>query len=266
VAEPGTVGGLGVGDRGAVRVLTIDRPERSNAVDSTTLVALRDELLRGDADPGVRVLVLTGAGPAFCAGIDLKEEEPPGTAEQRRRWRGRLAEVFLAADGLGTPLLCQVNGPAVGGGVGLAAMGHLCVAADTAWFALTEIDVGRWPLAVGAVLLRLMPAGAVRELAMTARRLPASEACRLGLVSRVVPAGELEEAVRALAVSLAGKPPAAMAAGLTALRRMASLPLADAFELGLDTLDELLATEEAREGQARFSWARPVAYRREAEK
>jgi enoyl-CoA hydratase len=243
-------GGLGVSDRGPVRLLTIDRQPRRNAVDSATLVTLRDELRRGDADRRVRVLVLTGSGSAFCAGIDLKEQEPQGTAAQRRRWRGRLAEVFLAAGRLGTPLICRVNGPAVGAGVGLAAMGHLCVAADTAWFALTEIDVGRWPLAVGAVLLRLMPAQAVRELAMTGRRLPAPEAGRLGLVSRVVPAAELDEAVAALAATLAGKPPSVMAAGLAALRRMQSLPLEQAFELGLDVLDELLASGTAQARQS----------------
>jgi enoyl-CoA hydratase/carnithine racemase len=239
--------------------MTLDRPQRRNAVDSTTLVALRHAMASADADPEIRAMVLTGAGDnAFCAGIDMKEPEPPAhDGAGLRQWRGRLAEVFLAAEDLGTPLVCRVNGPALGAGFGLAAMGDVIVAAEGAWFALPEIDVGRWPLAVGAVLLGRLPRQVVLELAMTGRRMDATEARELGLVRRVSPSPDLDRVVDEVVAVLASKPPTAMARGLQTTRHMVGMSLSEASELALDVLDDLLDTEAARQGSTRFQARHP---------
>jgi crotonobetainyl-CoA hydratase len=246
-------------DEGPVRILTIDREDRRNALDSVTLRALEGALAGVEGSGPVRVVVLTGSGPlAFCAGIDLKDPEPADASDgERRAFRALLLDVFRAAATMAVPLVCRVNGLAMGAGLGLVAAVDLVVCAEHAWFSTPEVDVARWPLGVGALLQRVLPYRVALELCMTARRMSADEALRLHLVNRVVPFAELDRATSELTEVLASKPRLAMSEGRRAFRRMAELPLDTAFEDGLDVLDRLLRAGEAPIGPHRFAGGAP---------
>lgn len=246
--------GLRVVDDGPVRSLVIDRQHRRNALDTTTVAAMVDAVTAADADPAVRVLVLTGSGDvAFSSGIDLKEEEPAGlTEEERQARRAGLIDLFRALDAGGTPVITRLNGVAIGGGVGLALSGDVVVAAEHARLATPEVDVGRWPMAVGAVLLRVAPFPLVAEMLMTGRSVTAGEAVALGVICAAVPMGELDAVVAELATAIASKPAAMLALGRRTLRRMASMDLSASFDLAASRLAEVIDGPDAVEGLARF--------------
>ena len=244
---------------GVARV-TINRPERRNALTWGTVAALRRALAAAKEDEAARVVVITGAGDrAFCAGADLAgvataEGGPVGAAHHDR---GGLAELFLDLWSLGKPTIARVRGAALAGGFGLAVACDLVVAADDAVFALPEIDVGLWPFLATVPLVRALPPRKALELMMTGRRVGAEEADRLGFVTRVVPVAGLDAAVDELAATLAAKPPAPLRLGRDAFYAVWGLGAREA----LGQLHPLLTlssmTEEAREGAAAFAEKRP---------
>ena len=242
--------------RVAARVarVTINRPERRNALAPTTVAALRAAVARAAGDRTARVLVLTGAGDrAFCAGADLTGLGSAAAAG----FPAELAGLFTDLWALGRPTIAAVRGYALAGGFGLATACDLVVAADDAVFGTPEIDVGLWPFVASVPLARSMPPKKALELMMTGRRVHAAEAERIGFVNRVLPAAELDAYVDELAAVLAAKPAGAMALGRTSFHDTWGLPAADA----LARLHPLLATardsDEAREGAAAFAEKRP---------
>jgi len=243
-----------VADDGPIRTVTIDRPERRNALDTPTIEGLLAVVVAASEDPGVRALVLTGSGEvAFSSGFDLKEQEPPDlTPAQALARRARLLDLFRAVDTSEVPVVARVNGVAMGGGVGLALVCDVVVAADHAVFATPEIDVGRWPMAVGAVLLRTAPFRLATEMMMTGRRVGAAEALDAGMVNRVVPPAGLDEATGELARTLAAKPPRTLADGRHTVRRMLDRELGENLELARASLDQVFDSPEAVAGLAAF--------------
>src|SRR6266487_2684200 len=185
---------------GSVARVTIDRPERRNAMSFGVMEGLRDSIAAAKADDGVRVLVLTGAGEkAFCAGADLGSGGIADGASAAHEGRGVLAEVFRDMWALGKPTIARVRGYALAGGFGLALACDFVVAADDAQFGTPEVNVGLWPYMITVPLVRSMPPKRVLELMMTGRRVGADEAERIGFVTRVVPVDELDAAVEGVA-------------------------------------------------------------------
>ena len=174
-------GVVGVEQRDGVALLTLNRPEKRNAMN----IALRFELARAlsavAADAGVRVVVLTGTPPAFCSGMDYTEFG--GGGENRRALWDSTRAMFTALRDVPVPTIAAVNGPAIGGGFVLAAMCELLVASRDARFQHVGLKMGI-PVSYGA-LLRVLPPQAARELAYTARAIDAEEALALGVVRRV---------------------------------------------------------------------------------
>src|SRR3954468_18482823 len=194
--------------------LTIDRPERRNALSWSVLTALRSRLAEIKADPDARVVVLTGAGDkAFCAGADLTGMAEGASHLDLHDSRGELAALFTDLWDLGKPTIARVRGYALAGGMGLALACDLVVASDDAVFGTPEIDVGLWPYMITVPLMRSMPPKKALELMMTGRRVDAAEADRLGFVTRVVPVDQLDRAVDELAATLAAKSPATLRLG-----------------------------------------------------
>jgi enoyl-CoA hydratase/carnithine racemase len=211
--------------RGAVALVTLDRPDCLNAYDT----AMRDDLYAAlavvDADPGVRVLVLRGRGPAFCAGGDLREfgSAPSPVAARAVRWRrdvwGRLLRVRAAT-------LAAVHGLAVGSGMEMALLCDLCVATHDARFALPETGRALIPGVAGTQSLpRRVGVGRALDLVLTGRWLDADEAARLGLVARVVPRPRLDATALALARRLARLDPRVVVAARRCVRAAHDLPL-----------------------------------------
>jgi enoyl-CoA hydratase/carnithine racemase len=244
--------------------LTINRPDRRNALSWTVMAELRGGLRRAKADADVRVVVLTGAGDqAFCAGADLggmTSADDAGWAELHEA-RGELARLFRDLWELGKPTIARVRGWALAGGFGLALACDLVVAADDATFGTPEIDVGLWPFMITVPLCRSMPPKRALELMMTGRRVAAAEAERIGFVTRVVPVEELDAAVDELASQLASKSPVVMKLGRDSFHAVWDLAAEDALRLLHPMLTVTAATEDAAEGVAAFAEKRRPAWR-----
>ena len=244
-----------------IATVTINRPERRNALSWSVIAELRSVLASLRDDPQVRVVVLTGAGEkAFCAGADLggmASGDPSGAPEGSRflevhDGRGGLAELFLDLWSLGKPTIARVRGYALAGGMGLALACDFVVAADDSQFGTPEIDVGLWPFMITVPLVRSMPPKKVLELMLTGRRVDAAEAERIGFVNRVVPVDELDAAVADLAAALAAKSPAIVRLGRDSFYAVWDRAAADALAYLHPMLTVTTLTEDAREGLAAF--------------
>jgi enoyl-CoA hydratase/carnithine racemase len=243
---------------GSVATLTIDRPERRNALGWTTVGELRDGIARAKADPQVRVVVLTGAGDrAFSAGADLTGMQAGTSQIELHEGRGQLARLFADMWSLGKPTIARVRGYCLAGGFGVALACDLVIAADDAVFGTPEIDVGIWPMMITVPLLRSMPPKTVLELMMTGRRVSANEGARLGFVNRVVPVDELDATVAEVASTLAAKSPAAMKLGRDAFYDVLDLDAAHALRLLQTGLTVVNTTEDSTEGIRAFQEKRP---------
>lgn len=198
---------LGVEKRDKVAVVTLSRPDKRNALST----ALRNEidtcLEELEADDGVRAVVITGAGTVFCAGFDRSEffqREPA----QLRAFIQSTDRFHLRLMNFPKPLVAAINGPAMGGGLDLAALCDVRIAADTAAFAHPEIKFGA-PTLYGP-LAEIVGGGLARDLCLTGRRIDAQEALRVGLVSAVTPEERVVDEAIAVASDIAEAPPAAL--------------------------------------------------------
>jgi enoyl-CoA hydratase/carnithine racemase len=249
---------------GHVARVTINRPERRNAMSYEVMAGLRDAMARAGADPEVRVVVLTGAGDrAFCAGADLGSGGIGSntSAAEAHDGRGLLAALFRDMWSLGKPIVARVRGYALAGGFGLACACDFVVASDDAQFGTPEINVGLWPYMITVPLLRSMPPKKALELMATGRRVDAAEAERIGFVTRVVPVDELDAAVDELAGSLASKSPVIMRWGRDAFYRVLEMDADSALSYLQSMLTVTTLTEDAAEGVAAFAEKRAPEWR-----
>src|SRR5208283_4939078 len=201
-------------DTGGVATLTLNRPETRNALSLGMLLALSAELDRAAADPAVRVVVLAGAGPAFCAGHDLKEI-------RAERFGGTYAEtlfaectkVMLAIIGLPKPVIAQVHGIATAAGCQLVASCDLAVAADSARFATPGVNIGLFCSTPMVALSRNVGRKAAMRMLLTGDLIDAQAAIGFGLINEVAPVAELASRTAALAGKIASKSPQTIAIG-----------------------------------------------------
>jgi enoyl-CoA hydratase/carnithine racemase len=186
-------------------VLTLNRPDAMNALNLELKQALAEWLARARYDPTLRAVLLTGAGPAFCAGGDLKEMDPDRSAQTvRMRQDQLLRTVFLPLARLPVPVVAAVNGHAHGGGVSLALACDIVIAAEDAPMSLGFVQRGLAPdCGIAHFLPRLVGTARAKELLLTGRRFNATEARAMGLVSEVVPGDQLMERATELASTLA---------------------------------------------------------------
>ncbi len=199
---------------GAVATVTLDRPERRNALSDALLTELAAAFTELRDDAGVRVVVVTGAGPVFSAGADAglrsgmsAEERRQVFANRKSQFRRLFERANTVLEGLEQPTVAMVNGHAVGGGWGLALACDFRIAAAEAQFWIPEVDLGV-PLGVGSTarFVRFVGPARAKEIILECRRYSAAEALALGLVTRVVPAATLADTVREYAALLAAKP------------------------------------------------------------
>jgi enoyl-CoA hydratase len=241
-------------DRDAsVAVLTINRPEKRNALNSATVDELRRAILALKHDDAVRAVILTGAGDkAFIAGADINElavQTPVGGREHAHRGQ----HVLDLLETMGKPVIAAINGVALGGGCELAMACTIRIAADTARIGQPEINLGLMPGYAGSQrLARLVGKGRALELLLTGDAITAEEAYRIGLVNRVVPAAQLSETAKSLARTLAEKAPVAARYIIDAVNRGLEMPMPEA-QLYEATLFGLVSTtEDMREGTKAF--------------
>jgi crotonobetainyl-CoA hydratase len=244
-----------------VVTLTIDRP-KANAIDAVTSTAMGNVFVELEADPSVRVVIVTGAGEKFfSAGWDLGAASD-GEAFDSNYGPGGFGG-FVDLPNRTTPVIVAVNGMAVGGGFEIAMAADLIVAADHAQFFLPEAGLGMLPDAGSVRLPRLLPAHIAREMLLTGRRMGAEEAARWGLVNQVVSGPRLLAAAHALAAEVCASAPLSVAAMLDIERRTAALEPIDAMA-AIKTYSSYRAaidSEDAREGTNAFAEKRSPIWR-----
>jgi enoyl-CoA hydratase len=238
---------------GAVAVVTINRPQVLNALNSPTIDDLRRALLGFRHDAAVRAIVITGAGEkSFIAGADINELAVQSPAQSKEHaLRGQ--HVFNLIENLGKPVIAAVNGFALGGGCELAMACTLRIAADTARIGQPEINLGILPGYGGTQrLARLVGKGAALDLLLTGRNLTAAEALEIGLVNRVVPAARVLAEAKALAAELATKAPVAVQYIIEAVNRGLEGPLDKGQFLEATLFGLVASTDDMREGTKAF--------------
>ncbi|MDP6943364.1 MAG: enoyl-CoA hydratase-related protein, partial [Myxococcota bacterium] len=197
-----------------VATLTLNRPERRNALSPGLLDALIAGLEEVKADPEVKVVVITGAGDkAFCAGGDLGGQQMKGGFIGLHEGRARFVDLFHTLFELGKPTIARVNGTCLGGGIGLMLGCDLVVASEDATFGTPEIKVGLFPMMIMALIFRNVGRKRAMEMILTGERMDAQEAHRIGLINRLAPASELDEAVAKLAGRVGSFSPAVLKLG-----------------------------------------------------
>jgi enoyl-CoA hydratase len=249
---------LDVGDR--IAVLTVNRPEKLNALNAATIADLGaaiDELRGRDDVAGV---ILTGAGRAFVAGADISEIAGRTPLEAKTLARAG-QEVFRRFETSPKPVVAAVNGFALGGGCELAMACHVRVASEAAKFGQPEVKLGLIPGYGGTQRLpRLVGRGRALQLLLTGETIDAAEAYRIGLVNAVVPAAELLDRARALLGQMLANAPVALALCIEAVNAGVDLPLDDAQRLEANQFGLAAATQDMAEGTRAFMDKRPAQF------
>jgi len=238
---------------GGILTVTLTDEENRNALSSTLVGELITALDAADADPAVRVVVLTNSGRVFCAGADLAER----SADGRPKAKVDAADLFSRFGRSPKIYVGRIAGHCVAGGMGLAAAMDLSVAIDDAKFGFTEVRRGLAPAMISVLCLpRMRPADAA-EAMLLGNRMTGADAARMGLVNRAVPADELDDVVDGFVADLLAGGSDALAATKQLLLRVPGMPIEEAFAWTADLSAELFGTDEAREGMRAFLEKRP---------
>jgi enoyl-CoA hydratase len=254
---------------GHILTVTINRPEKKNAVNAEVLCGLSDAWHRLDADDDLRVAILTGTGPVFCAGMDLSviPKLRAGKADDEYEKR-LLTEGSVIFDGwLKTyrprkPVIAAVEGFALAGGTEILQGTDIRVAAESAMFGVTEVQRGLFPMAGSCVRLpRQIPYTVAVEMLVTGEPITARRAAELGLVGRVVPDGQALASARKIAERIAANGPLAVRAILATIRETANVPETEAFGTEMKHGMKAMSSEDAAEGPRAFLEKRPPVFK-----
>ena len=241
--------------------LTLNRPEARNALSVGLMTTLLDALGRAANDPAIRVVVITGAGPAFCAGHDLRELRADPKREIYEHVFALCSELMLTIVRLPKPVIAEVHGVATAAGCQLVATCDLAIAAEEARFATPGVNIGLFCSTPMVALTRAVGRKAAMEMLLTGELVDAAEACRLGLVNRTVPAEALDGEIERLARQHAGKSALTRAIGKEAFYRQAELPLAEAYDYAANVMTRNMLARDAEEGIDAFLEKRRPSWR-----
>jgi len=227
--------------------ITLNQPERRNALSDEVVTGLLDHLRTAIADERVRALVITGAGSAFCAGADLKSGGVrPGTGENP--FVTMMKTIWESPK----PVIGRINGPAFGGGLGLAAACDLTLAADTATFSFSEVRVGVIPAMISVMVIPKLGIQNTMWLFLTGERFSAPRAVDLGLIHRAVPAAALDAGVDDILGMIRLGGPNAIREAKQLVRRIPEMSMEEGFRYTTAKIAELFASAEAAEGMQAF--------------
>jgi enoyl-CoA hydratase/carnithine racemase len=243
-----------VKQKGRVLTITLNRPERRNALNLNLCRQLTEAFDRADSERSVGAIVLNANGPVFCGGMDLKEvleinENQLAAVHER---------LFTTIQRVRTPIVAAIHGSALAGGTGLVANAHIVIAKPDTVFGLTEIRIGLWPVLIFRSVVQAMGERRTVELALTGREFSAAEARDYGLVTDVAE-DPLQRATE-LAGILAGFSPIALKAGLDYVHQIRGLDWEHAGRVGRLTRDRLLSSEDFKEGSRAFLEKRPPSW------
>ena len=232
--------------------MTINRESRRNALSQEMITSFLGYLDRADQDTEIRAACLTGVGDkAFCSGADLAVTFTK-EGEDRLAGARNYSELLKKMARFGKPLLARVNGPCLAGGLGLMLSCDIVIARKDAFFCTPEVNVGIFPMMVGALLFRNANRKQVMEMVLTGRRIPAPEAEKMGLISRAVEADRLDQEVQEILNGLTSKSPIGMRIGKEAFRAMSDMPFDEAVDYLCEALGKAISTQDAMEGMMAF--------------
>jgi methylglutaconyl-CoA hydratase len=234
-------------DPRGVLTVTLDDPDRRNALSRDLLVELVDVLDAADDDPEVRVVVLTNTGTTFCAGANLAEQSAPSGGRTVE-----MAEVFGRFRRSPKPYVGRLAGHCVAGGMGLAAAMDLSVGLVDAKFGFTEVRIGVAPAMISVLCLPKLREADARAAFLRGRRFTGAEAAEMGIINEAVAPDELDAAVEAIVADLLLAGPGALAASKRLLAEVPAMAVDDAFAWTQQLSSELFRSDEAREGMAAF--------------
>ena len=240
-------------DAGIAR-MTLNRPEKRNALNQEMIAAIRDALASAAVNPDVRVVLIAGAGKDFCAGLDLLALDrgaDAGVLDHMETAR-QLADIYLAIRRHPRPILAAVQGRALGGGMGLATAADLCIAAESAQFGYPEVKIGFVPAIVAALLRRSVSEKRMFELLATGDPVSSTRAAEIGLINRVFPDAGFESSAATYAANLASKSASALSLTKSLLEHTDSMPLEKAIEAGVRANALARMTEDAQRGFEAF--------------
>jgi len=229
--------------------LTINREARRNAISLEAIELFKEYLDGAEKDEKVRVILITGAGEkAFCSGADL------GGAADGKIQQGfkSYAELLTRLAGYSKPVVARINGACMAGGMGLMLACDIVIAKNDAKFGTPEVNVGLWPMMIGALIYRNVLRKKAMEMILLGERLTADQALSMGLITRVVRPEELDEEVARILKRLAAKSPIGMKIGKEAFYAMADMPFEEAVDFLSGKIAEVAATEDASEGITAF--------------
>jgi enoyl-CoA hydratase/carnithine racemase len=232
--------------------LTLNRPAQYNALSEAMLAALHARLEALQTDASVRLVVLGGAGKAFCAGHDLKQMKANPSLEYYQQLFDACSRLMLRIQSLPQPVIARVHGVATAAGCQLVAMCDLAIAADNARFAVSGINVGLFCATPSVALSRNVGRKAAFEMLVTGESVDAATAARLGLINRCVAADRLDEELSVLIAAIAAKPPSVVAAGKALFYRQLEVGIASAYQLAGRAMAFNMIEDTAQEGVLAF--------------
>jgi len=232
-----------------VGYFTINREPQRNAISAEVVNLFFKYLDEAEKDPNVSVILITGAGDrAFCSGADLSGS-PGGEGQEGF---GHYANLLKKLAGYPKPVVAKVNGYCLAGGMGFMLACDIVIASDTAKFGTPEVNVGLWPMMIGAVIFRNALRKKAMEMVLLGEKLGAEQAVEMGLITRAVPQDKLEEEVNQVLQILTQKSPIGMKIGKEAFYTMADMPFEEALDFLSGKIAEVAATEDAKEGITAF--------------
>ena len=238
--------------------LTINRQAQRNAISLEAIEHFLRYLEEAEKDDNVRVILVTGTGEkAFCSGADL------GGAVDGKIQQGfkSYAKLITRLSGYPKPVVARVNGACMAGGMGIMLACDIVVAKNDAKFGTPEVNVGLWPMMIGALIYRNVPRKKAMEMILLGERLTADKALDMGLITRSVPPENLDNEVAQILKSLASKSPIGMKIGKQAFYAMADMPFEEALDFLSDKIADVAATQDARKGIAAFIEKREPVFR-----
>ena len=237
--------------------ITINREQQRNAITPEAIDLFLGYLEKAEKDGDVHAVLVTGAGDkAFCTGAQLGD----GLSTEGKKVFARYARLLKRIASFSKPTVARVKGYCLAGGMGFMLACDIVIASDDSQFGTPEVNVGLWPMMIGALIFRNVPRKKAMEMILLAERIKAAEALSMGLITRVMPAGELDNAVDAVLKSLAVKSPIGMKIGKEAFHKAADMPLDEALDFLSMKLVEIASTNDAREGITAFMEKRPPVF------
>jgi len=247
--------------QGSTARITINREPQRNAITARAVELFHAYLGRAEEDPAVRVVLVTGAGDrAFCSGADLGGGVA-GSGDDGRTAFQTYADLLKRLAAFPKPTVARVNGSCVAGGTGFMLACDIVIASDKARFGTPEVNVGLFPMMIGALIFRNVLRKKAMEMVLLGEKLTAAQALEMGLVTRVVPPEALDAEVDRVVAQLASKSPIGLRIGKQAFHRMGDLSLEEGLDLLAGKLLEVASTEDAAEGITAFIEKRPPVFK-----